>query len=606
MKVLKKSLAAVIAVLMISTFFAFGTSATSGTRYGGLDYSSVFNAQYYANKYGDLRAAFGNNSAALFRHFINNGMNEGRQASEDFDFWYYYNNNWDLRNAFGNNKGAYYRHYITNGAREGRVAAPAYIYNGVDYSKVYNYEYYRNKYWDLNAAFGNNVRAYIAHFVSNGMNEGRQASEDFDFWYYYNDNWDLRNAFGNNKTAYYMHYITNGAREGRVAAPAYIYNGVDYGKVYNYEYYRNKYGDLNAAFGNNVRAYIAHFVNNGMNEGRQASENFRYDVYANRYGDLRAAFGTNKRAYYMHYITNGAREGRFGGTGTVFEGVDYSRVYNYDYYISNNPDVVAAFGTDPYYAIRHFVLWGMREGRRGSRNFDVDFYRNADRNKDLVEAFGDKTEEYYMHYINWGYDEGRPASGNLTGIDVSRHNGEVNWDAVKNAGIQFAMIRVGYGDDLSNQDDIQAVRNMQECERLGIPYGVYLYSYATNTDGAVESAVSEANHVKRMIAGHNPQLGIWYDMEDDCQDKLSNEQLADIAVRFLEEMRPCGYDLGIYASLNFWNTRLNSARLDGYKRWVAQWADECTYNGTYHFWQYTSKGIVDGIEGNVDMDIWYK
>ena len=510
LKTLKKCLAAFIAVLIFSTFFAFGASASSGTHYGGLDYTSVFDAQYYANKYGDLRAAFGNNSSALFRHFINNGMNEGRQASEEFDFWYYYNDNWDLRNAFGNNKSAYYRHYITNGAREGRVAAPP------------------------------------------------------------------------------------------------VYNGIDYSKVYNYEYYRAKYGDLNAAFGNNVRAYIAHFVNNGMNEGRQAIDDFEYDVYANRYGDLRAAFGANKRAYYIHYITNGAREGRFGGTGTVFEGVDYSRVYNYDYYISNNPDVVAVFGTDPYYAIRHFVIYGMHEGRRGSRNFDVNYYRKAARNEDLVTAFGDNTEKYYMHYIEWGYDEGRPASDKLLGIDVSKHNGEVNWDAVKNTGIQFAMIRVGYGDDLSNQDDTQAVRNMQECERLGIPYGVYLYSYAMNTDGAAESAVSEANHVKRMIAGHNPELGIWYDIEDDCQNSLSNEQLADIAVRFLEEMRPCGYDLGIYANLNFWNSRLNSERLDGYKRWVAQWADECTYNGTYHFWQYTSKGIVDGIAGNVDMDIWYK
>lgn len=486
----------------------------------------------------------------------------------------------------------------------GTAAASPASYRGCDYSAVYDYSYYKNTYPDLQAAFKNNASQYIAHFVNCGMYEGRQASEGFSVSYYRNNYADLNAAFGNDLPSYYMHYIKCGSYEGRIAAPTYIFEGCDYSSVYDYSYYRTNYPDLQAAFGNNPRAYISHFVNCGAYEGRQAIETFNVRLYKERNPDLQAAFGDNTTSYYWHYMSYGVYEGRFAGFYSLYNGVSYSDVYNYEYYVQNNPDVAAAFGNNPRAVLAHFVNYGIYEGRRASFGFDVNAYR--ENNADLQAAFGDDTSAYFLHYMTFGVYEDRPAVNTQIGIDVSKHNGTVDWESVKDAGIQFAIIRIGFGDDMESQDDSQAVRNMDECERLGIPYGVYIYSYALTTEGETESAVSEANHVKRMIADRNPQLGVWYDIEDKCQDSLSKQELTDIAVAFLEEMRPTGLNLGVYANLYFWNNRLDSERLNGYGRWVAQWSDECTYEGTYQLWQYTDKGNVSGIDGNVDMDIWYK
>ena len=92
----------------------------------------------------------------------------------------------------------------------------------------------------------------------------------------------------------------------------------------------------------------------------------------------------------------------------------------------------------------------------------------------------------------------------LKGVDVSEHNGVVDWDKAKADGVQFAMLRMGYGSDLKSQDDSQFERNVHECERLGIPWGAYLYSYALT----VEQAKSEAKHALRLLNGKNPKLPI--------------------------------------------------------------------------------------------------
>lgn len=187
----------------------------------------------------------------------------------------------------------------------------------------------------------------------------------------------------------------------------------------------------------------------------------------------------------------------------------------------------------------------------------------------------------------------------LLGIDVSHHQGVINWAEVKNSGIDFAIIRVGYGQNFTSQDDKYFERNISECERLGIPYGVYLYSYAVN----VENASSEADHVLRLIKGHNPTYGIWYDLEEDNE----NVNYINIATTFCEKIKANGYNqVGIYANLEWWNKKLNDSSLDKYDKWVAQWGNSCTYNKPYKMWQYTENGSVNGIKGNVDMDILYK
>ena len=135
------------------------------------------------------------------------------------------------------------------------------------------------------------------------------------------------------------------------------------------------------------------------------------------------------------------------------------------------------------------------------------------------------------------------------GVDVSHHQGEIDWEAVKNSDIEFVIIRCGYGDNYTSQDDRQWLRNVQECERLGIPYGVYLYSYATTE----ANARSEAAHVLRLLEGHNPSYPVYYDMEDNST-LGAREQFADFAEIFCSAVEAAGYEAGVYANLSWWNT----------------------------------------------------
>ena len=303
--------------------------ATGIAQYYGLkketpvDYSAVFDAAYYANRYPDLKAAFGNDESALLQHFIQYGMAEGRQGSSQFDVYSYKNLYPDLRAAFGNNLKSYYMHYISNGKAEGRKATgvksiqnPITTYNGVDYSSVYDYNFYIKKYSDLARIYTNDEVGLLAHFVNCGMAEGRQAKADFDVFSYRNQYQDLRLAFGKDLKSYYFHYMNSGKKEGRIATgvktlqnPVTRYNGIDYSAVYDYNYY-STYGDLQSAFNGDDIALLSHFINNGMSEGRQASKNFNVQIYKNNYTDLQQAFGNNLKPYYMHYIQNGKAEGR--------------------------------------------------------------------------------------------------------------------------------------------------------------------------------------------------------------------------------------------------------------------------------------------------------
>lgn len=294
------------------------------TTYNGIDYSAVYDYNYYLKKYSDLAKIYTNDDIGLLAHFVNCGMSEGRQAKDSFDVSSYRNQYQDLRIAFGNNLKSYYMHYISNGKAEGRKATgvsklqnPVTVYQGVDYSAVYNYSYYLKKYKDLAKIYTNDDVGLLAHFVVSGMTEGRQGKDSFDVISYRNQYQDLRLAFGKDLRSYYVHYMNCGKKEGRIATgvktlqnPVTIYNGTDYSAVYDYSYYNSKYSDLKSAFKGDDIDLLAHFVNNGMSEGRQASKKFNVQVYKNNYTDLQQAFGNDLKLYYMHYIQNGKAEGR--------------------------------------------------------------------------------------------------------------------------------------------------------------------------------------------------------------------------------------------------------------------------------------------------------
>ena len=184
------------------------------------------------------------------------------------------------------------------------------------------------------------------------------------------------------------------------------------------------------------------------------------------------------------------------------------------------------------------------------------------------------------------------------GIDVSHHQNQIDWNQVKASDVDFAIIRCGYGGNYTYQDDRMWTYNVNECTRLGIPFGVYIYSYAENT----EDAVSEAEHVLRLVEGYDLDYPIYYDLEDSCMDGLSNDELAAIAQTFCDIIEANGYEVGIYANLQWFNNRLTDSCFDDWDRWVAQWNTSCTYTGKYGLWQATSDGSVPGIEGRVDIN----
>lgn len=396
--------------------------------YNGIDYSDVFDEYYYVRRYADMKAAFGSDWQAALQHFVEHGMQEGRQACESFDVLAYKARYKDLRMTFGNDLKSYYLHYINNGRREGRLATGSHtitsgvtVYKGVDYASVYDYSYYVSRYPDIARAYPNDDLSVLAYFVEQGMAAGQQASAAFDVNSYYNAYPDLRRIYGRDWRSYYLHYMNYGRREGRITAgvtelrgAVTVYNGVDYSAVYDFAYYTSRNPDVARTFGNDEAAVLAHFVNHGMSEGRIAKESFNVRSYMRRYKDLRQSFGYDMEAYFRHYMTNGLAEHRIGyGTVgqldgvTVYNGVDYSAVYNYQYYVERYPDIARTFGEDDIAVLQHFVNHGMSEGRQGCAGFNPRTYRQ--KYPDLDAAFGDNNQSYFLHYLNHGIREGRTA-----------------------------------------------------------------------------------------------------------------------------------------------------------------------------------------------------
>ncbi len=189
----------------------------------------------------------------------------------------------------------------------------------------------------------------------------------------------------------------------------------------------------------------------------------------------------------------------------------------------------------------------------------------------------------------------------MFGIDVSSYQGNINWDVVKNH-IDFAILRCGFG-QYNSQKDKFFERNYEECRRLGIPVGIYHYSYAKNVD----QARKEANLVLSWLKGKEIQLPVYYDIEDDSQIGLGKEMLTNMCVEFCNTIEGAGLWAGIYANKHWFTRILDSEKLGKrYTCWVAQYYDKCTYEGKYDVWQNSSSGRIDGIVGNVDTNYMYR
>ncbi|MGN1361763.1 MAG: GH25 family lysozyme [Eggerthellaceae bacterium] len=208
-------------------------------------------------------------------------------------------------------------------------------------------------------------------------------------------------------------------------------------------------------------------------------------------------------------------------------------------------------------------------------------------------------------------------------IDVSEHNGVIDWAKVKAAGVKYAIIRCGYGSNQRNQDDACWAYNIKNARKAGIRCGVYLYSYAYNTT----MAKSEANHVLRCLkeAGITPgKLGlpVYYDLEETRNGKaytqghyISKTTLASMAKAFCGKLSSAGYKVGVYANTYWWKNLLTSKvfKSSSWYKWVAQYNKRCdlpasrSYAKYLDAWQFTCTGSVSGIEGStVDVSYLYR
>lgn len=200
-------------------------------------------------------------------------------------------------------------------------------------------------------------------------------------------------------------------------------------------------------------------------------------------------------------------------------------------------------------------------------------------------------------------------SGDATvGIDVSKWNGEIDWDKVKNAGVDFAIVRAGYRGSVTGSlvEDPYFAENMRGAANAGIDTGVYFFTQATNEVEAVE----EASVVLALVREYPVNYPIFIDTEgaggNGRADGLDKETRTLVCEAFCRTIENAGYTAGIYASRNWYNNNLDMNRLDRYFIWLAEYRDIPLYQGYYRMWQHTSKGKIDGVEGNVDMNIRYE
>lgn len=188
------------------------------------------------------------------------------------------------------------------------------------------------------------------------------------------------------------------------------------------------------------------------------------------------------------------------------------------------------------------------------------------------------------------------------GIDISKHQGSVDFNQVKNSGVQFIIARIGYG-MYENQKDVQFENFYNGAISNDIPVGVYLYSYALNET----EAEREAEVALDWLNNRKLNLPVYYDIEDKSQTNLGKTTLTNMCKAFCNKIESAGYWSGVYANKYWLTTFLDSAELEKrYTIWVAQYNKQNTYKGKYDMWQYSSSGKVNGINGNVDMNILYR
>lgn len=193
----------------------------------------------------------------------------------------------------------------------------------------------------------------------------------------------------------------------------------------------------------------------------------------------------------------------------------------------------------------------------------------------------------------------------IMGIDVSKHNGNIDWNAVKNAGVNYVIIRCGYRGSATGVlvEDQKFRANIQGAQAAGLKVGIYFFSQAVNEREAIE----EASLAISLIRNYKITYPVYMDVEDahGRADGLDAGTRTQVIRAFCETIRNSGYTAGVYANKTWLGSKMNVGSLGSYKIWLAQYAATPTYSGRYEMWQYSSKGRIAGISGDVDLNISY-
>lgn len=201
-------------------------------------------------------------------------------------------------------------------------------------------------------------------------------------------------------------------------------------------------------------------------------------------------------------------------------------------------------------------------------------------------------------------------------IDVSTHNGNIDFNKVKAAGVENVIIRcgfTGYGRSHTLNKDARFEENYKKAKEAGLNVGAYYFSVAlTEAD-----ALREAAFVLSLLKGKQFELPIYYDVEDvhdtsaagvlpQNMQGLSKAQLTAIVNRFCDTVEKAGYFVGIYSGKYWFRDEMDMSVLNRYTVWLAHWTTQTDYTGPYGLWQYTDSGKIDGVQGNVDMSYLYQ
>lgn len=186
----------------------------------------------------------------------------------------------------------------------------------------------------------------------------------------------------------------------------------------------------------------------------------------------------------------------------------------------------------------------------------------------------------------------------MKGIDISTWNDKINYDTLSK-NVDFAILRASYGRGYTDARYVQHYNGLKGKVKLG----AYHFFYARN----IEEAKLEAQWFLQVLAGESFEMPVYIDVEySDYQGNIDKKTLTDMVIAFLEIIEKAGYYAGVYANLDYFRNKLDDSRLQKYAHWIAQYNNECTYNGSYGMWQYTSNGSVPGITGRVDMNYCYE